>query len=77
MGGPTSNIRGLCKGDGTLGIGEVEWAVVTTGGFRTTAEGHVKIDFGSSVGEEATGAGMVGAREERMSRSLVVTGEGK
>ena len=50
---------------------------MTTGGFRKTAEGHVKIDFGSSVGEEATGAGMVGAREERMSRSLVVTGEGK
>ena len=50
VGGPTANIKGLCKEYGIRGRGEVYQDVVLTGGFRTTDEGHVKRDFSSSVG---------------------------
>ena len=36
-------------------MGEVVRAVVETGGYVTTAEGHAKRDFGSSVGAVGTG----------------------
>ena len=55
LGGPTSNIRGLCEGDGIRGRGGVAQAVVETSGCGTTAEGHVKIYFGRSVGAAAMG----------------------
>ena len=38
VGDPTENIRGLCKGDGIQGMGEVAQAVVATDGCRTKCE---------------------------------------
>ena len=45
----------MCKGDGIQGRGDVARAVVATGGCITTAESHVKIYFGGSVGASKTG----------------------
>ena len=48
-----TNIRGLRKIDGVRGRGEVAHAAVASESRGTTAEDHVKRDFGSSVGAAA------------------------
>ena len=54
VGGPTANIRGLCKGYRIRGREEFSQTVVETDGCRKTAEDHAKIKFDSSVGATAT-----------------------
>ena len=55
MGGPTANIRGLCKGDRIQGRGEVAQAVMEEGGCGEKIGDHDKRYFSSSVGAAATG----------------------
>ena len=55
MGGSTAYIRVMYEGYGIRGRGEVLRAVDMKGGLRTTAESHVKRDFGRRVGAAATG----------------------
>ena len=62
MGGFTTYFRVMREGDGLRGRGETLGAVVETRGSRKTAEGHVKIYFGSGDGNPE---GVVGAREGR------------
>ena len=54
LGGHTANIRGMWKGDGKRGRGEVAREMVATGGCGTTSEYHSKRYLWSSVAAAAT-----------------------
>ena len=54
MGGHRINIRGLYKGDGIQGRGQVTKSVVKIYGCGMTAEDYDNRDFGGSVGAAAT-----------------------
>ena len=61
VGGPATKIRGLCEIYSVQGRGEGSRAVVASDSRRTAADGHAKIDIGSSVGAAANGEGEGGA----------------
>ena len=55
VGGPTANIRVLCKRNGVRRRGEVEQVVVALYRRGTVAEDYAKRYFGSSMGVAAKG----------------------